>query len=102
MTFAIRTDAQAGLLHLEGTFTFDGHAAFKASTSEFLETSGFHTLILDLSGVAYMDSAALGMLLLLRERAQAKGMQVVLSRPAPPVAAILTVVQFGKLFEIRP
>jgi anti-anti-sigma regulatory factor len=41
------------------------------------------------------------MLLLLRERAQARGMQVVLSRPTPPVAAILQVVQFGKLFEIH-
>ena len=101
MTFAIRNDAQAGLLHLEGTFTFDGHAAFKTATSALLETGGFPAFILDLSGVAYMDSAALGMLLLLRERAQARGMQVVLSRPTPPVAAILQVVQFGKLFEIH-
>lgn len=100
MTFTIQNDLQHGLLRLEGTFTFDGHTVFKAATSEALET-GQSALTLDLSGVSYMDSASLGMLLLLRERAQARGMSVILSRPSPSVLTILRVVQFGKLFEIR-
>ena len=100
MTFAIRNDTQTGLLHLEGTFTFDGHAAFKAATAEVLE-AGHPALTLDLSGVSYMDSASLGMLLLLRERTQAKGTKVILSKPSPTVLTILKVVQFGKLFDIQ-
>jgi len=101
MTFAIRNDPQPGLLHLEGTFTFDGHATFRDATALLLEAGGFPAIILDLSGVAYMDSAALGMLLLLREKAAAKGLKVALRRPSLPVAGILKVVQFGKLFDIR-
>ena len=101
MTFTIRNDAQPGLLHLEGTFTFDGHATFRDVTAPLLEAGGFPDIVLDLSGVAYMDSAALGMLLLLREKAAVKGMKVVLSRPSLPVAGILKIVQFGKLFDIR-
>jgi len=100
MTFTIQTDPQHGLLRLEGTFTFDGHAAFKAATTEALD-AGHPAIALDLSGVSYMDSASLGMLLLLREKAQAKGVKVVLSRPSPTVLTILRVVQFGKLFDIQ-
>ncbi|HEX9011795.1 MAG TPA: STAS domain-containing protein [Holophagaceae bacterium] len=101
MTLAIRNDTQPGLLHLEGTFNFDGHATFREATTPLLETSGLDAIVLDLSGVVYMDSAALGMLLLLRERAEAKGLKVALSRPSPTVAGILQVVQFGRLFDIR-
>lgn len=101
MTFAIRNDTQPGLLHLEGTFNFDGHTAFREATTPLLESHGFPAIVLDLSGVVYMDSAALGMLLLLRERAEAKGLKVVLSRPSPAVSGILQIVQFGKLFDIR-
>lgn len=101
MTFTIRNDPQPGLLHLEGTFNFDGHTAFREATGPLLEAHGFSAIVLDLSGVAYMDSAALGMLLLLRERAEAKGLKVALSRPSPTVSGILQVVQFGKLFDIR-
>jgi anti-anti-sigma factor len=102
MTLLIHTDAQPGVLRMEGTFTFEAHSAFKTATSGLLETPGLPAIILDLSAVTYMDSAALGMLLLIRERAEAnKGQKVILSRPSPTVMTILQVVQFGKLFEIR-
>ncbi len=101
MTLLIHTDAQPGVLRMEGTFTFETHSTFKTATSGLLETPGLPAIILDLSGVSYMDSAALGMLLLIRERAEAKGQKVILSRPSPTVLTILQVVQFGKLFEIR-
>lgn len=101
MTLLIHTDAQPGVLRMEGTFTFEAHSAFKTATAGLLETPGLSAITLDLSAVSYMDSAALGMLLLIRERAEAKGQKVILSRPSPTVMTILQVVQFGKLFEIR-
>lgn len=101
MTLTIQPDTQPGLLHLEGTFTFDTHGIFKEATTELLQAGGLRTIVLELSRVSYMDSAALGMLLLLRERAEARGMKVVLSRPTAMVHSILQVVQFGRLFEIR-
>lgn len=101
MALLIHSDPQSGVLRMEGTFTFEGHGLFKAATAGILEAGSTPAVILDLSGVTYLDSAALGMLLLLRERAGAKGMKVVLHRPAPTVLTILQVVQFGRLFEIR-
>jgi anti-anti-sigma factor len=101
MSFNIQSDPQQGLLKLEGTFNFDAHGSFRSATAELLEVKGLKALTIDLSAVAYLDSSALGMLLLAQERAQAKGIEVVLSRPSPSVMSILQVVQFGKLFEIR-
>ncbi|HEX9082324.1 MAG TPA: STAS domain-containing protein [Holophagaceae bacterium] len=101
MPLLIHRDSQPGLLRMEGTFTFDAHGAFRDATLDLLATEQLPAITLDLSGVSYMDSAALGMLLLVRERAEAKGMKVVLSRPSPTLMGILKVVQFGKLFEIR-
>ena len=101
MTLLIHPAPQSGLLRMEGTFTFEAHGPFKAATTGLLEREDLRAITLDLAGVTYMDSAALGMLLLLRERAEARGLKVVLSRPAPTVRNILQVVQFGKLFEIR-
>lgn len=101
MTLSIQSDPQANVLRMEGTFTFDAHAEFKTASLGLLEARGGHDVILDLARVTYMDSAALGMLLLLRERADAKGVKVVLHQPSPTVLNILRVVQFGKLFEIR-
>jgi anti-anti-sigma factor len=101
MTLLIHPDPQAGILRLEGTFTFDAHGEFKTATTELLESKGLQSIVLDLAGLDYMDSAALGMLLLLRERAEARNMRVVLQRPASSVKAILDVVQFGRIFEIR-
>lgn len=99
MNFSTHTEGQTGVIKLEGRFTFEAHQEFKAASTPMLAQS-LLAIHLDLSGVAYMDSSSLGMLLLLREKAEAKGIKVVLLRPSPSVLAIIKVVQFGKLFEI--
>lgn len=55
---------------------------------------------LDLSGVDYLDSSALGMLILLRERAHSTGKKVILSGPNAAVRGILEIANFNKLFTI--
>jgi len=89
-----------GLLKLEGRFTFETNAEFKAQTRQVLEIPGMKTIKLDLAGVAYLDSNALGMLLLLRETAHNKGVEVHLLSPSNSVMSILDMVQFGRLFTI--
>jgi anti-anti-sigma factor len=101
MSLTLHKDAQASLIRLEGTFTFESHGAFKTATQELLDLPGCRTLTLDLSGLSYMDSSSLGMLLLLRDKTEAKGIKVVLIKPSPTVMSILKVVQFGRLFEIQ-
>jgi len=99
MNFISQTEGRTGTIKLEGRFTFEAHQEFKGATTPFLNPN-ISSLQLDLSAVSYMDSSSLGMLLLLREKAEAKGIKVVLLKPSPSVMAIIKVVQFGKLFEI--
>lgn len=100
MVFNAQRHGPIGVVKLEGRFTFESHQAFKAATGPLLEAEGVTEIHLDLSAVNYMDSSSLGMVLLLREKAEEKSISVVLAHPSPNVVAILQVVQFGKLFKI--
>jgi len=90
-----------GIVKLDGRFTFDAGATFKQSTQALLTESKISELHLDLSGLTYMESSALGNLLLLREKAESKGVKIVLLRPAPSVRTTLDAVRFHTIFEIR-
>ena len=66
-------------IRLTGRFDFSAHRAFRESYAESLRASGVKELEIDLGGVDYMDSSALGMLLMLREKAQAANKRVSLA-----------------------
>ena len=55
----------------------------------------------DLKDVDFMDSSALGMLLLLREHAKCRGGEVVIEHPSESIDKILKVANFEQLFEIN-
>ena len=101
MNIQVSRDGSSATLRMEGRLTFEHHQAFKATAYPLLEEPDTKELVIDLGGVTYMDSSSLGMLLLLREKADAKGIKVALRRPGPSVQTILKVVQFDRLFEIR-
>jgi anti-anti-sigma factor len=100
MNFSAQLQGATGMVLLEGRFTFECHQAFKNVTDPLLDNPALAEIRLDLAGVSYMDSSSLGMLLVLREKAEAKGRVIVLVRPSPSVITILKVVQFGKIFQI--
>jgi anti-anti-sigma factor len=88
-------------LRLEGRLTFEQHREIKEAAYPIIEKDGIRVIQLDLSGVTYMDSSTLGMLLLLREKADARGQRVSLLHPSTSVMTILKVVQFDRLFDIQ-
>ncbi|MFN3594311.1 MAG: STAS domain-containing protein [Thiobacillaceae bacterium] len=96
---AIR-DGQA-VMSLAGTFDFNAHRDFRQAYEELLEAQGVRSLELDFARVDYVDSSALGMLLILRDKAEARGKQVILSRPRGTVRQVLEIANFGKLFPLR-
>lgn len=55
---------------------------------------------MDLGQARYMDSAALGMLLLLREHATAQDAAVAIHGANADLKRILTIARFEQLFEI--
>lgn len=101
MSLTLHQDFQASRLRLEGTFTFESHVQFRSASRDLLEAATADRVSLDLSGLSYLDSSALGMLLLLREQAEMKELAVVLVKPSPMVLDILKIVRFEQLFEIQ-
>ena len=100
MDFSIHKDSPTHI-RLEGRLTFDSNVEFRAAGLAAVATPGAREIVLDLSGLAYLDSSALGMLLVLKEQAQQKGMIVILLNPSPTVNEIFRIVRFQDLFEIR-
>jgi anti-anti-sigma factor len=100
MYFSTNIEASIGTVMIEGKFNFESHKDFKAATGPLLETPGLTEIHLDLRNVNYMDSSSLGMVLLLREKADIKNISVLLLHPSNSVMTILNVVRFDKLFKI--
>ena len=88
-------------LTLNGRFDFNSHRDFRNSYDELLQNSAIKELEVNLGGVDYLDSSALGMLLLLKERATAAHITLELSNCHGMVKQVLDVANFGKIFTIR-
>ncbi len=81
-----------------GKFDFQLYDEFRAS---YADTGGSGVeYVVDLSGTEYLDSSALGMLLLLREHAGGESSKIEITRASSDVRKILDVANFGKLFAI--
>jgi len=88
-------------LGLSGRFDFHSHREFRSAYEKLLETDGVREVEIDFGGVDYLDSSALGMLLLLREKAESTGKTVSLSGLKGTVKQVLDIANFGKLFAIK-
>ena len=85
---------------LRGRFDFNAHRAFRDSCNSPLASRAVRELELDLGGVDYLDSAALGMLLLLKEHADEVHKPVVLSNCRGLVKAALASAHLDKIFSM--
>ena len=97
----LQTEAGKASIRLNGRFDFSAHRAFRESWSEALAAGEVRELEIDLAAVDYLDSSALGMLLMLREKAQAANKAVSLANCRAAVRQVLDMADFGKLFAIR-
>ncbi|MGA7799344.1 MAG: STAS domain-containing protein [Gammaproteobacteria bacterium] len=79
-------------------FDFSLHREFRDAYRE--AESGTGCYVVDLQDTDYMDSSALGMLLLLREHAGKVG-SVRLVNCRPDVKRILAIANFQRLFDIQ-
>jgi len=101
MSIHAATDGETGRVTLAGRFTFENLLAFKAATEPLLADPAVRIIELDLAGIDAMAPSSLGMLLVLREKAEMMGKAVRLVKPAPCVQILLEGVQFGRLFDIH-
>ncbi len=81
---------------VDGRFDFTVHEDFRlAYEKEPSPDSGY---VVDLAHAEYVDSSALGMLLLLREHAGRATKRVAIRNARPHVERVLTIANFHKLF----
>ena len=89
-----------GTLSLVGRFDFNVHREFKNAYMALLNDAAVHSITVNLAAVDYLDSSALGMLLMFREGGQSANKQISLSNPNQTVVKILDIANFNKLFTI--
>lgn len=89
-------DGEWTTIRITGRFDFSCHREFN-DCYRGVPTRGYEV---DLSGVSYVDSAALGMLLMLREKVGNDPGRVRLVGSTGQPAEVLRVAQFGRLFSI--
>ncbi len=86
------------VISIHERFDFSLHQQFRDSYKDV--TTRDLTFVLDLSQTEYMDSSALGMILLLKDHVQACAGQLLISKPSDTVRKILEIAQFQRLIKI--
>ncbi len=86
-------------LSVSGKFSFNLRHKFTDAYKTLLESANIRVFEIDMSNVEYMDSSALGMLLVLRERAREHNKRVNLVNYHGVTQKILKIAKFDTLFS---
>lgn len=84
---------------MDGQFTFSDNMAFRTITEDITKHT-IRQVIVELSALEYVDSAALGMFLLLRDFSQKRHITLILKSPQGQVKKVFDVSRFDQLFTI--
>jgi anti-anti-sigma factor len=87
-------------VRMSGAFTFGAHGAFR-DVLEAISHDETKQIKLHFTGVDFIDSAALGMLLLARDEAQRCRKQLTLIGATGQVKKMLDMARFGSLFAME-
>ena len=85
-------------IRIKGRFDFGRHQEFRASYERMPAPPD--SVVVDLKEATYLDSSALGMLLLLRDHAGGDDSDVRVINASSDVRKILAISNFDKLFDI--
>ncbi|MFI8743978.1 STAS domain-containing protein [Pseudomonas sp. NPDC077186] len=92
-------DGQELTIAIRGRFDFASHQEFRDAYERVNITP--RRYLVDLQGTSYLDSSALGMLLLLRDHAGGDAAQIRLLNCSSDVRKILAISNFEQLFRIN-
>lgn len=98
VTRRIEKDKSQVTIAIDGRFDFAQHKAFRDAYKD-VDPKAMR-FVVDLSGASYLDSSALGMLLLLREFAGGDAGRVSITGCGDDVRRVLKIANFDKLFNL--
>jgi len=101
LSMNISPDGSSATISISGRFDFGIHREFRNAYEKADVKAAIPKFIVDLAGTEYMDSSALGMLLLLREHAGGDRSDVTIINCRPVIREILDIANFDKLFTIK-
>ncbi|MDF9777528.1 STAS domain-containing protein [Pseudomonas baetica] len=93
----VSPDRRKLTISVKGRFDFAKHQEFRQSYENEKELS---SVVVDLKDATYLDSSALGMLLLLRDHAGGDDSDIRVVNSSTDVRKILAISNFDKLFDI--
>ncbi|MEL7558767.1 STAS domain-containing protein [Stutzerimonas chloritidismutans] len=94
----LSADGQELTITIQGRFDFNTHQAFRDAYQNV--GCSPRRYVVDLDGATYLDSSALGMLLLLRDHGGSEKADIRLVNCNPDVRKVLAVSNFEQLFAI--
>ena len=100
MEYRIDTSDQGLCAHITGRLTFNDHARMRDLISETLSVE-FVTIYFDLSELRFIDSAAVGMLLIAHEEYGNRERCLVIRNPTGQVNRVITVAQLSTLIRVE-
>lgn len=101
MSFATILQDQSTIIRMPSRFDYHLSHDFRRTVGDIIGRDEGNEIVVDFSATDYLDSAGLGMLLVLRDSARNAGKPVVLTRATGHVRKVLETAHFGKLFQFR-
>ena len=87
-------------MRLAGRFDYTTRNQFMTSMESFVEQAQVSEVRVDMGALDYIDSSALGMLLLMRDKARKFGGTVAITNAHGNVRQVLDTAQFERLFRV--
>ena len=100
MQASVSNEGSKAVLKLTGRFDFNTHREFRGAYEPLVADPEVRSVTVDFAGVDYLDSSALGMLLMLRDKLGGANKEVALIGVRGNVKQVLDIANFGKLFHI--
>lgn len=97
----VKIEGSTGRLILVGQFDFNMHKDFREASQALLDAAQVSDIQVDFDQVPFLDSSALGMLLLLKERAALQKKALSLVNCHDTVQQVLEIACFNKMFNIQ-
>ncbi len=97
----VRDDEDIIEIEVSGRFDFNVHREFREAYENLDKEMEDPKYIINLGGTDYMDSSALGMLLLLREYAGGNGANISITKCREEIREILNISNFHLLFNVE-
>lgn len=101
MEFSTTTNGDTLSISFRGNFGFSDNTNAQSIMAEMTDSSS-SVCAIDLSGLESIDSAGLGMLLLLNDAAEGDGKKLELHKPSGQVEKMLQISKFSEFMSINP